>query len=288
MSTKIDVTSKLIHESSLLPRVISKMVAEYVSELGSFHITNINSILDKIQNIYVYGQNIYLILKDRIEKIDWNGNLAQTYVAVKSHTCMAISGHYMYIYNSSYFSVLILSDEGQYLNDLIGSGMGYSSRFFSYRNRLYVQRPHSKAVIVFDTCNNMELFSFDTQYTPFRKMQLQGMAFIGDIVYILDFIGIEEWGFKPEVRIQMFDINGTFIKIECDAIRKHVGSHYTYCMASFEGKLILTYENTTELFVFSPQLEFIKSIDIGFVVVDIHSDERHLYVLTQDNKILTF
>jgi hypothetical protein len=151
----------------------------------------------------------------------------------------------------------------------------YPNRCFAYRNRLYVSNGFPR-VKVFDTVSNQELFSFETKNTS-----LQGMSFIGDTIYIL-------WGMKDQPKIQMFDMNGILIHQECNSIEERVGSHYTYSMATFEDKIIIIYARSTKLFVFSPKLDFIKSVDIGIVIVDICSDEHHLYLLTDQNKVLTF
>jgi hypothetical protein len=121
------------------------------------------------------------------------------------------------------------------------------------------------------------------------------MAFICDAMYTLHFpndnddpdYGWDEFE-EPYVRIRMFDMNGTLIDEKSDSIKKHVGSHSNYYMATFKDQLIITYSYSTKLFIFSPKLEFIKSVDIGVYIFDICSDENHLYLLTDQNKVLTF
>jgi len=276
MSSKINLISKSIHQSSLLPDVISEIVAEHVGEFSHFKVTLVNSRLNELRNFCAYGQHIYLVFQNHIEKFDLDGNFIGQYNGMNI-SYVAISGPLVYICEPERRFINVINESCKYQPAIESI---YPNRCFAYRNRLYVSNGFSR-VTVFDTVSNQELFSFDTKHTS-----LQGMSFIGDTIYILS--TLREWGIKDQPKIQMFDMNGILIHEECYSIEERVGSHYTYSMATFEDKIIIIHARSTKLFVFSPKLDFIKSVDIGIVIVDICSDEHHLYLLTDQNKVLTF
>jgi hypothetical protein len=267
-------------------------MAEYVGELHCIKETNVNVHYCSLRNFYAFEHTIYLIYYSGIEKWDSNEKLVQTYNGenrIDDPICMAISGPHIYVCEPKYGAVSTLDNQGKYLSHFID--FGYTTRCYTYRNRLYVfESERSDEIIVFDTVNNIKLSSFDTNDSP-----LQGMAFIGDTIYTLHFpddnndpdFGFDEFE-EPYIRMHMYDLNGKLIGQESDSIKEHVGSHMHYYMATFKDQLIITYSYSTKLFIFSPKLEFIKSVDIGVYIFDICSDEHHLYLLTDQNKVLTF
>ena len=86
----------------------------------------------------------------------------------------------------------------------------------------------------------------------------------------------------------MFTTDGKFIATKSDLIKEYVGVMSTCFLATIQDQLIIAYKGSPKLFVFSPELKFIRSIDIGVFIKHICSDRNHLYVLTKDKEILTF
>ena len=254
-----------------------------MGELHCIKITNIPSLqkrFEELQNFYVLKQNIYLLFNTYIQKFDSDGNLIQIYNkanGVKDPSCMAISGAHIYICEPNYCSLTILNDEGRHLFYMNGSG--YSHKCFAYRNKLFIPSRTSNIVAVLDTIHNKELFSFYAQHP-----NIQDMAFIGDRMYIMCLGNYPQ----SETLIQMYDLHGKPMGKRYELIKKYIGVHKHYYMAAFEHKLIVTYESSKELFIFSPKIEYIMSVDIGVGIEFIYSNENHLYVLTEDNQIITF